>query len=70
MAYAFVRLCSLLGLDCRHGLRPCDWEDTCWNIVSVDGSYYHIDPAVCVQGDLDGGFLLRDEIMWENCRGM
>ena len=68
VAYAFVHLCSLLGLDCRMVYGQRSWEDYCWNIVSVDGSYYHIDPAVCVQGDLDGGFLLRDEIMWENCR--
>jgi len=68
IACAFVHLCSLLGLDCRMVYGQRSWEDYCWNIVSVDGSYYHIDPAVCVQGDLDGGFLLRDEIMWENCR--
>jgi len=68
MACAFVHLCSLLGLDCRMVYGQRSWEDYCWNIVSVDGNYYHIDPAVCVQGDLDGGFLLRDEIMWENCR--
>ena len=68
MAFAFVHLCSLLGLDCRMVYGQRSWEDYCWNIVSVEGNYYHIDPAVCVQGDLDGGFLLRDEIMWENCR--
>ena len=61
-------LCSLLGLDCRMVYGQRSWEDYCWNIVSVDENYYHIDPAVCAQGDLDGGFLLRDEIMWENCR--
>lgn len=68
LAFAFVHLCSLLGLDCRMVYGQRSWEDYCWNIVSVDGSFYHIDPAVCVQGDLDGGFLLRDEVMWENCR--
>ena len=68
MAFAFVHLCSLLGLDCRMVYGQRSWEDYCWNIVSLDGSFYHVDPAVCVQGNLDGGFLLRDEIMWENCR--
>lgn len=68
MAFAFVHLCSLLGLDCRMVYGQRSWEEYCWNIVSLGGSYYHIDPAVCVGGDMDGGFLLRDEIMWENCR--
>ncbi len=68
MAFAFVRLCSLLGLECRMVYGQRSWEDYCWNIVTVDGSCYHVDPAVCAGGDYEGGFLLRDEVMWENCR--
>lgn len=68
MSFAYVQLCKLLGLDCRMVYGQRSWEDYCWNIVSVDGSFYHVDPAVCVQGDLEHGFLLRDETMWENCR--
>ena len=36
--------------------------------MEIDGEYYHVDPALCAGGDLDGGFLVRDELMWENCR--
>ena len=68
MAFAFVHLCTLLGLDCRMVYGQRSWEDYCWNIVSVDGDYYHVAPAVCAGGDLDGGFLIRDELMWEDCR--
>ena len=68
MAFALVRLCALLGLECRMVYGQRSWEDYCWNIVQVDGEYYHIDPAVCAAGDLDNGFLLRDERMWEQCR--
>ena len=68
MAYAFVHLCSLLGLDCRMVYGQRSWEDYCWNIVGIEGEYYHVDPALCAGGDLDGGFLVRDELMWENCR--
>ena len=68
MAFAFVHLCTLLGLDCRMVYGQRSWEDYCWNIVNVDGDYYHVDPAVCAAGDLDGGFLVRDELMWEDCR--
>ena len=68
MAFALVRLCALLGLECRMVYGQRSWEDYCWNIVRVDGDYYHIDPAACAAGDLDNGFLLRDERMWEQCR--
>ena len=68
MAYAYAFLCRLLDLDCRMVYGQRNWEDGCWNIVSVEGSYYHVDPTVCAAGDYNGGFLLRDEIMWENCR--
>ena len=68
MAFALVRLCALLGLDCRMVYGQRSWEDYCWNIVQVDGDYYHIDPAVCAAGDYENGFLVRDELMWEQCR--
>ena len=68
MAFAYERLCMLLGLDCRMVYGQRNWEDTCWNIVSVDGSFYHVDPTLCAAGDYFGGFLLRDEVMWEECR--
>lgn len=68
MAFAMVRLCALLGIDCRVVYGQRSWEDTCWNIVSVDGSFYHVDPVACASGSYDEGFLLGDEQMWENCR--
>ncbi len=68
MAYAYVYLCRLLNLDCRMVYGQKNWEDGCWNIISAEGSYYHVDPTVCAAGDYNGGFLLRDEVMWENCR--
>ena len=68
MAFAMVRLCSLLGIECRMVYGQRSWEEACWNIVSVDGSFYHVDPVACAAGDYAGGFLLGDEQMWENCR--
>ncbi len=34
----------------------------------MDGSYCHVDPVRGAAGDYFGGFLLRDEVMWEECR--
>ena len=68
MAYAYVYLCKLLDLDCRMVYGQRNWKDGCWNIVSVEGNSYHVDPTVCAAGDYGAGFLLRDETMWENCR--
>lgn len=68
MAFAYVRLCRLLGLECRMVYGQRSWEDYCWNIVTVDGKSYHVDPVLCAAGNYENGFLLRDEEMWENCR--
>ena len=68
MAFAYVRLCALLGLECRMVYGQRSWEDYCWNIVTVDGGYYHVDPVLCSAGDYENGFLLGDEEMWEDCR--
>ena len=68
MAFAYVHLCAMLGVSVGMVYGQRNWEDSCWNIVSVDGSHYHVDPTVCAAGDYENGFLLRDERMWESCR--
>ncbi len=68
MAFAYVRLCALLGVSAQVVYGQRNWKDYSWNIVSVDGSFYHVDPALCAAGDYENGFLLRDERMWEDCR--
>ena len=64
MALAYVKLCGSLGLNCQIVNGQYNWQDHYWNIVEIDGSYYHVDPAACVQYGLETGFLLRDESMW------
>ena len=43
MARAMQVLCSALGLECRTVHGTLDGEDWDWNIVRVDGQYYHAD---------------------------
>ena len=68
MALAYVDLCGRLGLDCQIIYGQRDWQDSCWNLVQVDGDYYHVDPSMCAENGLEGAFLLRDEDMWGSYR--
>ena len=64
IAFGYVELCRRLGLDCRIVYGQHDWQDHCWNIVLVDGNYYHVDVTQCMQGGLAFGFLRNDESFW------
>ncbi len=68
MALAYVALCEKLGLSCIVVSGQRNWQDHTWNIVRVNGAYYHVDAAVCVQEGIDVGFLLNDEAAWINYR--
>lgn len=69
IALAYVEMCRQLGVDCRivfgNGL---DGEKHCWNIVRLDGDYYHVDVTRCSDGDYDAGFLKSDSVMWNDYR--
>lgn len=64
VALAYVELCRRLNLDCRIVYGQKDWQDYCWNIVRVDGNYYHAD--LCVSPDK--GFLKSDSSFWGSYR--
>lgn len=68
MAFAYVELCRQLDLDCYIVYGQLFWEDYCWNIVKVDGSYYHVDASECIRSGLEGSFLKNDEGFWGNYR--
>lgn len=68
LAFAFVELCHELGLDCRIVYGQHDWQEHCWNIVRLDGNYYHVDISRCIQSGLETGFLKNDEAVWVSYR--
>ena len=68
MALAYVALCEKLGLNCIVVDGQRNWQDHTWNIVRVNGSYYHVDAAVCAEQGIEAGFLLDDELAWVNYR--
>ena len=59
-AMAFKALCDELRFDCRVVLGYIDDRVHAWNIVSLDGDYYHIDVAMCVVYGLEAAFLKSD----------
>ena len=68
LALAFVEMCHQLGIECRIVYGQMGGSDHCWNIVKIDGDYYHVDVSRCYDGDYADGFLLDDESMWNDYR--
>lgn len=66
-ALAYVQLCRLLGVDCRIVYGQRDWQNHCWNIVRVNGEYYHADAGLENAG-VEGSFLKPDQSFWESYR--
>ena len=68
LALAYVEMCHQLGIDCRIVYGQFGGANHCWNIVRLDGSCYHVDISRCYDGSFREGFLLNDEIMWNDYR--
>ena len=64
IALGFVELCRRGGLECMIVDGQKDWEDHCWNIVRVDGRYYHVD----LFAGMEEGFLKSDTDFWGSYR--
>ena len=59
-AMAYKALCDRLGLDCRVVIGRLDGSDHAWNIVGLDGDYYHIDVSMCDVNGEETAFMLSD----------
>ena len=68
LALAYVEMCHQLGIECRIVYGQYGGADHCWNIVRLDGSWYHVDVSRCYGGRFADGFLLNDESMWNDYR--
>ena len=64
IALGFVELCRRGGLECMLVDGQKDWEDHCWNIVRIDGQYYHVD----LFSGREEGFLKSDADFWGSYR--
>lgn len=68
LAFAYVDLCRQLKLECSIVYGQYQWQDRCWNIVKIDGSYYHVDVFEAINSGLESSFMVNDENFWGNHR--
>lgn len=57
-AVVYAAMCRQSGLDCQVVSGTRDSEAWCWNIMKVDGEYYHLDLLQCSQ---TGGFQAKSD---------
>ena len=68
LSLAMIALSSRLELDCKLVYGQRNWRNHYWNILNVDGEYYHLDVELCITDGIEAGFLLNDEHMWKTYR--
>ena len=68
LAFGYAELCRELNLECHMVYGQRDWNDYCWNIVRINGEYYHIDMGKCLSEGFENSVLLKDENIWESYR--
>ena len=68
LALAYVELCRQVNVPCQIVYGQRDWRSRCWNIIQLDGEFYHVDVAACIEQGYEQGFLLQDQAMWTFCR--
>ncbi len=64
LAFAYVELCRQLDVECRIVYGQLDWQEHCWNIIRLDGSYYHVDVSAAISSGAENSFLKADEDFW------
>jgi len=62
-AMAFKALCDLMDIECYVVAGQLAEQSHFWNIVNIDGSYYHVDPIMCDVNGIETAFLLSDSAM-------
>ena len=67
VAMAYAALCGKLGIDCRTvqgSMGTLGAETHYWNIIGIDGDYYHVDVSRFASDGESAAFLLSDEQAW------
>ena len=69
-AMAYKALCDQLGIDCTVVFGKYKGAVHAWNIVGLDGYYYHVDVSNCDLYGLDTAFLkndddMKDDYVWD-----
>lgn len=64
MALAYKALCDVAGVDCAVVAGRLDRAEHYWNIVTVDGTSYHVDVSAAAERGLAATFFISDADMW------
>ena len=64
ISFGYVELCRRLGLECIRVYGQLNWKDYFWNIVRIDGNYYHVD----LFRPEEVGWFKTDEEFWGKYR--
>ena len=67
VALAYKALCDAAGIEClvvQGNIGSMEAEERYWNILGLEGAYYHADISAFVWGDRAAAFLLDDTILW------
>lgn len=65
-AMAYKAMCDELGIGCYVVVGTRDGSPHAWNIVALDGHYYHIDVSMCDLNGISTAFLKNDNEMKNN----
>ena len=65
MAMAYKAMCDKMGLECTVVRGLLNGQAHFWNVINLEGSYYHVDISACISGGMEAGFLLSDDDMPE-----
>ena len=63
-AMAYQLLCSMCGVPCQVISGRLNSDTHYWNLILLDGDYYHVDCSACVEGGMEAGFLKQDSDLW------
>jgi hypothetical protein len=65
-AMAYKALCDELDLECDVVVGKLDGKTHAWNIIALDGDYYHVDASMCDVDGLETAFMKNDAEMKEH----
>ncbi len=69
LALAYRILCDALGIECtvvEGSYGSMETQAHFWNIIALDGDYYHVDVSGIAE-DPAASFLLSDDALWGRC---
>lgn len=64
MAVAYKVLCDAAGIECTVVEGRLDRDEHYWNIITIDGDSYHVDPSRARELGYGSTFLMNDSQMW------